>query len=113
MVNGLNSLIRKFDKDGKYISGFGVKGDGPSESDMPWVLTIDNIGHVYVSDWNNYRIQEFCSDASIRWPLGPAKSRVLLPKAVLLKCTLWSEISASLPMILTIPRVWLAIEASS
>ncbi len=36
------------------MGGFGTKGSGPKDLDMPWKLTIDNQGYVYVADWNNH-----------------------------------------------------------
>ncbi len=41
------------------MGGFGTKGSGPEDLDMPWGLTIDNQGNVYVADWNNHRVQKF------------------------------------------------------
>jgi len=73
VVNGLNSRIQKFSKDGKDIRGFGVKGNGPSELDMPWGLTIDNKGDVYVADWNNHRVQKFSPDGSHLLTFGSGK----------------------------------------
>ena len=58
-VNSINSRLQKFSKDGRYLGGFGTKGSGPEDLDMPWGLTIDNQGKLYVADWNNHRVQKF------------------------------------------------------
>jgi len=36
----------------------------PGELDMPWGITVDNNGDVYVADWNNHRVQKFTADGN-------------------------------------------------
>ena len=65
IVNGNDSRIQKFDKDGRYLSAFGRKGSGEGELDTPWGITIDNHGDIYVADWNNHRVQKFNAGVNI------------------------------------------------
>lgn len=54
-----NSRIVKFDKNGKYIKAWGVKGTANGEFDNPHNIIIDNQDRIYVADRNNLRVQIF------------------------------------------------------
>jgi DNA-binding beta-propeller fold protein YncE len=66
-----NSRVLKFDKYGRPLSGWGMKGGGPGQFDLPHTIAIDG-DLVYVGDRENARIQIF--DTSGRylreWKLG-------------------------------------------
>src|SRR5215467_10650064 len=57
-----NSRILKFDKYGRPLMGWGMKGTGPGQFDLPHTIVIDG-GLVYVGDRENARIQIFDRDA--------------------------------------------------
>jgi DNA-binding beta-propeller fold protein YncE len=53
-----NSRVLKFNKFGNVIGGWGMKGSGPGEFDLPHSIVIDG-DQVYVGDRENGRIQIF------------------------------------------------------
>lgn len=53
-----NSRVLKFNKFGNVIGGWGMKGTGPGQFDLPHSIAIDN-DLVYVGDRENGRIQIF------------------------------------------------------
>jgi DNA-binding beta-propeller fold protein YncE len=65
-----NNRIVKFDKGGKYIKEWGVKGTGPGQFDIPHALAMDSRGRLFVGDRNNNRIQIFDSEGKFleSWP---------------------------------------------
>ncbi len=79
IVNSISSRIQKFTIDGQYLGGFGEKGSGEGELDMPWGLTIDNEGDVYVADWNNHRVQKFNTDGTHLLTFGSGKRTGISP----------------------------------
>ncbi len=58
----VNGRVAKFDKDGKYISEFGSKGNGPGQFDLVHSIAIDAKGRIYAADRRNHRIQVFDVD---------------------------------------------------
>lgn len=57
-----NSRVMKFDKDGKFIKTWGVKGDSIEQFDIPHTIVIDSNDQLYVGDRQNERIQVFNSE---------------------------------------------------
>ena len=57
-----NNRIQKFTKNGRFLVGFGLEGDGDGQLKLPWGLTLGDGGDVYVADWGNDRIQKFSAD---------------------------------------------------
>ena len=55
----MNHRVQRFTRDGEYLGGFGSHGSGDGEFDMPWGLTVDSEGSIYVADWRNRRVQKF------------------------------------------------------
>ncbi len=54
-----NSRVVKFNREGKFLSTWGKKGTGPGEFNLPHAVQVDRLGHVYVADRENNRIQVF------------------------------------------------------
>lgn len=75
-----NSRVLKFDKYGRVISGWGMKGTGPGQFDTPHTITIDG-DMVYVGDRENARIQIFNRNGQFlrQWRLGSPFSLVIGP----------------------------------
>lgn len=57
-----NARILKFDKTGKLLKTWGVKGSGPGEFAQPHALAMDSRGRLFVGDRSNNRIQIFDQD---------------------------------------------------
>jgi sugar lactone lactonase YvrE len=82
----VNTRVIKFNKDGKYLTSWGMKGEAGSETRPGYMNTVHGIavdkqGRVYVSDRSNRRIQVFDANgrhldtwANIRFPLSIAMS---------------------------------------
>jgi sugar lactone lactonase YvrE len=43
---------------------WGEGGGGPGQFNLPWGITVDRAGDVYVADWRNSRVQKFSPDGS-------------------------------------------------
>src|SRR6185295_10845653 len=54
-----NARIVKFDKTGKFLMEWGVKGSGPGQFDTPHALAMDSQGRLFVGNRNNNRIDIF------------------------------------------------------
>ena len=54
-----NSRIVKFNRDGKFIKTWGMKGSAPGEIDIPHTLAMDSRGRLFLGDRQNNRIQIF------------------------------------------------------
>lgn len=57
-----NSRILKFQKEGKYLFEWGIKGDRAGEFDTPHGIDLDSTGNIYVADRENNRIQKFSAN---------------------------------------------------
>ena len=80
----VNSRVVKFDKDGTYLTSWGMKGESGKETRPGYMNTVhgiavDNQERVYVSDRSNRRIQVFDANGrhldtwpNIRFPLSIA-----------------------------------------
>ena len=66
-----NSRVLKFNKFGNVIGGWGMKGNGPGQFDLPHSIAIDG-DLVYVGDRENARIQIFDLSGQYfgEWKLG-------------------------------------------
>lgn len=51
-----NARILKFDKTGRLLKSWGLKGKGKGEMDQPHALAMDSRGRLYVGDRSNNRI---------------------------------------------------------
>jgi DNA-binding beta-propeller fold protein YncE len=79
-----NSRVLKFDKHGRPLLGWGMKGTGPGQFDTPHTIVIDG-DLVYVGDRENARIQIFDRNGQFlrQWNLGHPFSLVITPDHVL------------------------------
>jgi streptogramin lyase len=57
-----NNRVMKFDRNGKFLSKWGVAGDSPGEFNLPHSIVIDSKNRVIVGDRENDRIQVFNLD---------------------------------------------------
>ncbi|MFB3070564.1 MAG: hypothetical protein ACE1ZK_00705, partial [Nitrospirales bacterium] len=69
-----NNRVQKFDPDGNFMKawgkfGFAWRGAEAGKFDVPWGVTTDQQGHLYVSDTSNARIQKFESNGTplVKW----------------------------------------------
>ena len=60
-----NHRVQKFSADGKFISSFGRKGQGPGEFQMPLSIDLDKNGRIYIPDAHNQRIGIFAPDGTL------------------------------------------------
>ena len=72
VVDGVNSKIKVFNKNGKFIYSFGRRGSGKGEFRFPLGIDVDNTGKIYVADSGNHRVQIFN-------PGGSFISRIKIP----------------------------------
>jgi hypothetical protein len=68
-----NSRVAKFDKNGNWVKGWGVRGTGgahanenPGAFNTPHNIAVDRQNNVYVADRNNRRIQVFDADGTFQ-----------------------------------------------
>ena len=54
-----NNCIRVFDKRGKFLYKFGMRGAGDGKFKWPHCLSVDKAGHLLVCDSSNHRVQVF------------------------------------------------------
>ena len=54
-----NARIVRFSPQGKYLSQFGARGNGPGQFQLPHNLVIDATGRIYVADRENQRVEVF------------------------------------------------------
>ena len=64
-----NNRIQKFDSEGNIINawgkfGFAWRGAEAGKFDVPWGITTDTQGNLFVSDTSNARVQKFLPDGS-------------------------------------------------
>ncbi len=60
-----NHRVQKFSSEGKFISSFGRKGQGPGEFQMPLSIDCGENGRIYIPDAHNQRIVVFAPDGSL------------------------------------------------
>ena len=75
-----NSRVLKFDKYGRVLLGWGMKGTGPGQFDTPHTIVVDG-DTVYVGDRENARIQVFNRNGQFlqQWRVGNPFSLLIGP----------------------------------
>ncbi len=75
-----NNRIVKFDKNGKYLMEWGMKGSGEGQFDTPHALAMDSQGRLFVGNRNNNRIDLFTQDGKFiaSWPQFSRPSGVFI-----------------------------------
>gem|GEM_PF-4442565 len=58
---GVHHRIQVFDSDGNFLRQFGTYGSGDGELYEPYCLALDSDDNVYVTDYQNNRVQKFTS----------------------------------------------------
>ncbi len=72
VADGANNRIQRFDSSGAFIErlgangGDGTYGDGPGEFRMPFSITVDALGYVYVADSFNNRVQRLAGEPELK-----------------------------------------------
>lgn len=61
-----NSRVVKYDKNGRFITSVGTKGNAPGQLNLPHGIATDAKGNVYVADRTNRRIQVFDNDLTFK-----------------------------------------------
>jgi len=62
--SGKNNRVVKFDRSGKYIKEWGMKGSGPGAFSEPHTIAMDSRGRLFVGDRENNRIEIFDQDGT-------------------------------------------------
>jgi hypothetical protein len=78
VLDAANQRIQKFSPEGKYLSTFGRKGQGPGEFNYPSSLDVDSQGNMCVLD-------SFVKKIQILTPQGKEQKTILIPKDQLFK----------------------------
>ncbi|PAV12998.1 hypothetical protein ASJ81_04530 [Methanosarcina spelaei] len=72
--NPHNSLIQKFDSNGRYLTQWGSLGTGNGQFNGSIGVAVDSSGNVYVADQYNNRIQKFDSNGTFLTQWGSSGS---------------------------------------
>lgn len=64
VADQVNGRVQRFDLDGKYVGSFGSKGTGEGQFSFPTInapvgIATDRTGHIWVTDVNAHRIQQW------------------------------------------------------
>ncbi len=68
VAGGTSDTLRRYHPDGTLAATFGSGGDGPGQFDNPADVTFEDDGTMYVSDYDNDRVQKFDADGD--WVLS-------------------------------------------
>ena len=69
-----NHRVQKFSRDGRSLGAWGEFGSGDGQFNLPWGITQDREGFLYVADWRNDRIQKFTPDGGFVARFGASGS---------------------------------------
>ncbi len=61
-----NSRVVKYDKNGRFITSVGTKGNAPGQLNLPHSMAADAKGNIYVADRSNRRIEVFDNDLKFK-----------------------------------------------
>src|SRR4029078_323667 len=75
-----NSRVVKFDKNGKFLTSWGTKGNGPSQFNLAHCVAVEAQRRVYVADRSNHRIQVFDENGKFldEWPNIPQPHHLMI-----------------------------------
>ena len=59
-----NTRVLKFDRNGKFLKMWGMRGTQPGQFDTPHAIATDRNGRVYVADRSNDRVQIFDAEGT-------------------------------------------------
>ncbi len=59
VTDDLNNRVQEFNASGTMITKFGSAGSGAGQLSKPQGVAVNAFGGIYVSDWNNHRVQEW------------------------------------------------------
>lgn len=59
-----NSLVKRYTKDGHYISSIGLASSADGQFEDPQDIEFDSHGNIYVADLQNHRIQKLAPDGT-------------------------------------------------
>ncbi|XP_078700138.1 uncharacterized protein LOC144926942 [Branchiostoma floridae x Branchiostoma belcheri] len=62
VINSVGSRVRKYDKNGIYLSRFGGYGSGAGNLNEPSGICVDSLGRVIVADEGNSRVEMFTAE---------------------------------------------------
>jgi len=54
-----NNNVPKFDSNGNFITKWGSEGTGDGQFNHPMYISVNNIGHAYITDTENSRVEVF------------------------------------------------------
>ena len=78
-----NARIVRFSADGRLLSEFGHRGNGPGEFQLPHCVVIDKQGRIYVADRDNQRVEVFDASGKFlsEWDhVGGLSSLIMTPE---------------------------------
>ena len=64
-MDSLNHRVQRFTKEGKFLGHWGRHGSADGELDLPWGISLDGHGDVYVAVWNKNRVQKFSPEGEL------------------------------------------------
>jgi DNA-binding beta-propeller fold protein YncE len=65
VVDTIGRQIQKFDSNGHFIKSWGSYGNGNNQFSLPWDISSDSSGHLYIADnCCNHRIEVYNSDGT-------------------------------------------------
>jgi len=78
----ISHRIVHFDKNGKYLSQFGKRGNGPGEFMQPHTMALDSQGRLFVGDRGNNRVQIMTTDGKFiaEWAQFSRPSGIFIDK---------------------------------
>jgi DNA-binding beta-propeller fold protein YncE len=79
--------VRIFSEEGEIEYDFGQEGQQPGQFDAPQDLAVNSLGHIYVADTENHRVQVFNHDGIYLSSLGKQKKDKSSLEAALLAPT--------------------------
>ena len=97
-----NNRIQKFDSDGNIVNswgkfGFAWRGAEAGKFDVPWGITTDSHGNLFVSDTSNARIQNFCQTGPL-FSSGVETEGMMAPSFILVALLSILSETSILPM---------------